>query len=342
MFGGCFNGRDRFLCLCQIGVLILDCDSTTPMTVTDNFKDFISPDNIQELAHWLNSQADYRVLKRLPEPVSYGQVSQAIRVMVIDTETTGTNKDTDAVIEIGAVVVEVDSQTGQLGRVIDVFSGLEDPGFPIPPESTAIHGITDDMVKGKRFDEVHLNRLLENVHLIVAHNSGFDRPFLERRFKQFEQYAWGCTFDQIAWNEEGFGSSKLEFILYKLGFFYDAHRAVTDCYAVLQALNTPLPNSGVMPAQRLIDEANQKQFVIYALNTPYETKDALRNKGFRWDADLRSWKIKVTGKLGGDDIIQWLKANIYQTSNKVLMGFQISVATDRYSDRPISYSTKQV
>ena len=302
----------------------------------------LTPDNIEEIALWLNSQSSYRVLKRLPEPQAYGQVDQPVRVMVIDTETTGVNKETDKVIEIGAVLVEADPETGELGKVLGTFSGLEDPGFPIPPESTAIHGITDEMVKGKRFDEPALNRLLVGVQLIVAHNAGFDRPFLEQRFKQFETLPWGCSFKQIPWNDEGMGSAKLEFILYKLGFFFDAHRAVTDCYALVQALSHPLGRSGMLPMQLLIQAAEQKEFVIYALNSPFETKDALRNKGFRWDADLRAWKINVAGKHGGDEIIQWLKANIYQTSNKVLLGFQVSLATDRFSDRPTAYSTKQV
>ena len=33
------------------------------------------------------------------------------------------------------------------------YDGLEDPGVPIPPSSTAIHGITDAMVAGQRIDD---------------------------------------------------------------------------------------------------------------------------------------------------------------------------------------------
>ncbi len=304
--------------------------------------DPIPADQLLELVQYVDSLPQYKVLRRLPEPDSYGDVSQSIRVLVIDTETTGVDHNTDKIIEIGAVLVEADPETGQIGRVINTYSGLEDPGFPIPPQSTAIHGITDEMVKGQRFDDAAMHQLLDGVQLVLAHNAAFDRPFLENRFRSFETLPWGCTFKQINWNDEGFGSSKLEFIVYKLGYFFDAHRAVTDCYALLTALAHPLPKSGMLPVALLVQAAEQKEFVIYALNSPFETKDALRNKGFRWDADLRAWKIPVLGKAAGDETIQWLKNNIYNTTAKVSLGFQVSVATDRFSNRPTNYSTKLV
>jgi DNA polymerase III subunit epsilon len=77
------------------------------------------------------------------------------------------------------------------------LSALEDPGRPIPPESTAIHGITDDMVKGQRFDDAAVASLLDGVALVIAHNATFDRPFLEARFPLFEHLHWGCSIRDI-------------------------------------------------------------------------------------------------------------------------------------------------
>lgn len=60
------------------------------------------------------------------------------RWAVLDTETTGTGPS--------ARIVEVALVTMRFGRVEDVFASLVHPGRPIPPEATAIHGITDAMV----------------------------------------------------------------------------------------------------------------------------------------------------------------------------------------------------
>lgn len=68
-------------------------------------------------------------------------------IAFIDLETTGVNLSSDRIIEIAIVKVMTDG-TRQVKRK------LINPQIPIPPASSEIHGITDDMVK----DAPHLNR----------------------------------------------------------------------------------------------------------------------------------------------------------------------------------------
>lgn len=58
----------------------------------------------------------------------------------VDTETTGVNED-DKIVELAIV----HCQYG--GAPVIAFSSLINPGRPIPVEATAVHGITDEMVK---------------------------------------------------------------------------------------------------------------------------------------------------------------------------------------------------
>ncbi|OQY83179.1 MAG: DNA polymerase III subunit epsilon, partial [Anaerolineae bacterium UTCFX3] len=62
-------------------------------------------------------------------------------IVAIDIETTGLDKDRDAIIEIGAVRFN-----GK--RVEDEFSTLVNPGKHIPEFITGLTGIDDSMVRG--------------------------------------------------------------------------------------------------------------------------------------------------------------------------------------------------
>jgi DNA polymerase-3 subunit epsilon len=105
--------------------------------------------------------------------------------VVFDLETTGLGPGRgDEVVSIGAVRVRG-------GRVIpeDYFFSLVDPGRPIPPASTRIHGITDEMVAGQPRLEAVLPRFVEFVAESVpaAHVASFDLAFLNPRLARMGQ-----------------------------------------------------------------------------------------------------------------------------------------------------------
>ena len=60
-------------------------------------------------------------------------------IVVVDFETTGPDPNTCMPIEVAAVRFRG-------GEIMERASSLINPGVPIPAESTAIHGITDEMV----------------------------------------------------------------------------------------------------------------------------------------------------------------------------------------------------
>ncbi len=299
---------------------------------------------LQQCFRVLQTHPDYRVLQRLSLTSLLNSKLIGVRVVVIDTETTGVDFNQDAIIEIGALVVQVDAETGEVGQVEQQFSGLEDPGFPIPVESIKVHGITDDMVKNRSFDDNELYNLVKDAHLIVAHNASFDRVFLEKRFPFFKNLPFACSFKQIDWRAEGFGSNALEFLLYRLGYFYESHRAVNDCEALLGLLTSPLPQSGRLPFELLFEKAALPEFVIHALDSPIELKDALKSKGFRWSATERVWKMAIIGELAGRELIYWLRSQIYRKAEneKIRLGFEKRTARERFSSEPVRVTYKDV
>jgi len=274
--------------------------------------DFLTAGDAEQLARCLERHSDYRVLRRLAERSCYAEPDgrPLSRGAVVDTETTGLSLEVDAIIEFAMVVFEYDRETGQVYRLLHILDELEDPGRPIPPASTAVHGITDAMVAGKRIDDARVTQLLDGVDLVIAHNARFDRPFLEQRLPVFATLPWACSLQQVAWAEESMASAKLEYLAYRVGFFFDAHRAQADCLALLELLQKPLPVSGRLGLACMLKQAHAKDFRVYAVRAPYDSKDLLKARSYRWDAVRRCWHRTLAGEFMGDEIA-WLKAHVY-------------------------------
>lgn len=267
----------------------------------------------------LESSGNFRVLRRLKGLPRTGSSSgPTATVVMIDTETTGLNPSVDKVIDIGLVKLEVDASTGEFIRVVDTWDSLEDPMEPITPLITGLTGITDDMVKGRCFNERELVDLMKNVSLVIAHGSLHDRRFLESRFPWFANFAWGCSLDQINWAAEGFGSAKLEFIAYKCGFFYDAHRALLDSHALLRAVvECVLPSTGQPVLSSLIGMCSESDYRLFANGAPFEAKDLLRSRGFRWDAEKKLWHRTLRGVNSLQEEMNWMRENVYSRAVRV-------------------------
>ena len=280
------------------------------------------------------TQAGYRVIRPLEFRDTYSETrppEKLVSVAILDTETTGTNTAKDKIIELGIVFVEICQESGQAFRVTKVFDELEDPGMPIPPESTKIHNITNAMVAGKRINDAEVNALMANVALVVAHNAQFDRAFVEQRFPVFQEKYWACSHRQVPWSVEGIGSAKLEFLAYHFGFHFPGHRASNDCHALLEVLQQPLPASGDMAMKVLLTNARRPEIKVSALGSPFESKDALKERGYRWNADDKVWATSVA-KQDLEAEVSWLKENIYRGK-----GFRLAQETmtgkNRFSNR---------
>lgn len=289
---------------------------------------------IDEAAQLLDAHPDYKLIRRItPRSAFSDNQGRALsRGVVVDTETTGVDPDKDAIIELGMVLFEFDPETGVAYKVLGSFDQLEDPGFPVPAESTAVHGITDEMVAGQRIDDAGVAQFLDGVSLVIAHNSKFDRVFLEKRLPLFESLPWGCSFAQVDWRGEGVGSAKLDYIAYQYGFFYEAHRAEGDCYALLEILQQPLPKSGDLVLKSILSGLAQKSYQIFATGSPFETKDMLKSRGYRWDGEKKCWHTTVAGDDAIKAEVAWLKASVYG-GKKASVEIEVHNCMTRFSKR---------
>ena len=292
-------------------------------------------DDLEAQAQTLEAHPDYRVLRRLQPrllwPTAAGQ--EIVRVVVLDTETTGLDHAKDKIIELALLRVDVDRATGLPVGPVQVFDELEDPGMPIPKAAMAITGITDADVAGKRLDEARIAALMDGVDVVIAHNAGFDRPFCEARLSLFRNYAWACSFADLDWKAQGRSSSKLEALAQGLGLFYDAHRAEMDCHALLAVLAAPLPTSPDATAMAsLLASAQTPFFRLQATGAPFDAKDLLKARAYRWNAELRVWHTRLGDEAALEAECVWLKSKVYGQRSASVMVEKVDALT-KYAAR---------
>lgn len=266
----------------------------------------------EALARQLETHPDYRVLRRLQPRLQFAPAQGAVRrVLLLDTETTGLDASRDKIIELALLRVEVDEASGLPSGTVQVYDGLEDPGMSISREIEQLTGITNAMVRGQRLDEARVAELMDGVDLVIAHNAAFDRPFVEARLPAFARLPWACSFADIDWKSEGQSSAKLENLALSKGWFYDAHRAEMDCHALLAVLGQTLPQVQQSGLARLLAAGSQDAFRLQATAAPFDAKDALKARGYRWNAEQRVWQTLLADEAALQGECDWLRSAVY-------------------------------
>jgi len=153
--------------------------------------------------------------------------------VVFDVETTGLNKHSCRIIEIGAVKV-----VG--GKTAETFSAFINPGSLLPAEIIKLTKITDDMLKDAPNEEVVLKEFLNFVGdlPVVAHNARFDTGFISAAAKRIGQRFGNtslCTVEASRVLLPDLPNHKLNTVCKGLAVsLKNHHRAVEDAAATAQ------------------------------------------------------------------------------------------------------------
>ncbi|WP_422646344.1 3'-5' exonuclease [Agrobacterium tumefaciens] len=270
----------------------------------------------EDMARRLEATGNYRILRKLqPRPtVTRPRPEFPRQGVILDTETTGLNYRTDEIIEIGVIAFTFNDD-GEFGDVTGVYGGLQQPTITIPADITRLTGITDEMVAGHVIDTARLNALIEPADLIIAHNAAFDRPFCEALSRIFVNKAWACSVSEIDWPARGFEGRKLGYLIGQSGYFHEGHRAVDDCFALLEILARARLGATITPFSELYHASQRTRVRIYAENSPYDMKDHLRARGYRWsdgsDGRPKSWWVELSEEKLEEEL-HFLRMEIYR------------------------------
>ncbi len=264
----------------------------------------------------LEATGRYQILKKL-EPRAIAPAPRPdypLRGVILDTETTGLDARKDEIIEIGLISFTF-NEDGEIGDVTGIYGGLQQPSIPIPADVTRLTGIADAMVLGQMVDMAAVRAIIEPSDLIIAHNAGFDRPFCEAFSSIFAHKAWACSNSEIDWSARGYEGTKLGYLINQSGYFHVGHRAVDDCFALLEVLALPRSDNGQTPFAELYRASQRSRLRIFAENSPFDLKDRLKERGYRWsdgsDGRPKSWWIEIAEE-AMDEELRFLRTEIYR------------------------------
>ncbi|MDB4909118.1 MAG: hypothetical protein JWO05_3902 [Gemmatimonadetes bacterium] len=297
----------------------------------------MDPHTAEQMAAALRDTGRYRVVERLEKRASYTdrRCTEPRTGLFIDVETTGLDPALDRIIQVALLPFTFDRE-GNVYEVQECVTMLEDPGIPIPPEVTKLTGITQEDVAGKHIDDARVDELATASQLVIAHHARFDRAFVDRRFDAFREHHWACSMEDVPWAEHGITSAKLEWLAFAhCGVFYDSHRADADCHMGLHLLATPLPNGEIALAS-LLRSARVKMVRVWAESSPFDSKDLLKRRGYRWNPEGRGHAKTWYRELPEEKVeaeMQWLAAEVYPPGTPNRAKLQPLDRKLRYSER---------
>jgi DNA polymerase-3 subunit epsilon len=231
--------------------------------------------------------------------------------LVVDVETTGLSPEQNLVIEVGIRQFQFNRETGEVLSVGNSYCEFNDPNEPLSPEIIELTGITDADVKGKKIDWDHVEKLFANSHVVIAHNAAFDRPFFDRSVPSSRKKIWACSLNQVNWEKKGYRIRKLEILGIFHGFFHEAHRALSDVDSLLYLISLKDALIGLPYLKELLEQAKRATVKVIAAQAPFEMKDLLKSRRYRWDTKNRYWWIEVDAELLEPEK-KWLESEIYK------------------------------
>lgn len=201
-----------------------------------------------------------------------------LRVLAIDTETSGLDPARDRVIEIGWVLWDVERKAA-----LRMGGGLVE-GVTVSPEISELTGILPEDVRefGEPIEGLfsEITRDAQGVTYALAHNARFDRAFLEAEAKRvgrqrlFESFTWLDTMTDLPLPKH-VRPRDLGGLCAAHGFApLIQHRALMDALSCCRLLSC-------YPIDRVLYRAQSPEVIVRA-DVSFDDKDKAKALRFGW------------------------------------------------------------
>ena len=208
-----------------------------------------------------------------------------MKILGIDTETTGLNPQKDSITEIGLVLYDTDM------RAPVRISGFLVKGGLVTAEITRITGITQQAVDTYGYAPDQAVKAVQSMgaqaDYFCAHNAPFDRDFIgetaSRQKMDIAMKPWIDTRTDLPPEAYKLGkSASLKYLACDHGFLYSAHRAVSDVLAMFQLM-------AMYDLDTIIKRSQMKNVEVRA-QVSYGDRLLARERGYYWKSELKQWR----------------------------------------------------
>lgn len=213
-------------------------------------------------------------------------------LLIIDTETTGTDPTQDTVIEIGAILYSVSCQTAlsHLSFLLYAAQNAAEPINRIPP--TALMALPH-VLQHKSLSL--LQELALAADYVVAHNAEFDSQWFDDqqlpilRGPGQQPLQWLCSMADMTWPKQTRPGESLIALALNHGIgVSSAHRALTDCQLLAELFNRLAPHE----LTTLINQALRPK-AWFKAQVSYDDRQLAKDAGFRWHAVDKTWRRRM-------------------------------------------------
>jgi DNA polymerase-3 subunit epsilon len=106
--------------------------------------------------------------------------------VVLDTETTGLDSETDRIVSISALLIDFEQASRDRQLTAKTFNARINPGVPIPEAARRVHGIRDADVAAEQPFSAIADQLREFIgkRPLIGHNVQFDKRFVNAELKR--------------------------------------------------------------------------------------------------------------------------------------------------------------
>jgi DNA polymerase-3 subunit epsilon len=207
-------------------------------------------------------------------------------ILILDTETTGTDPAKDRIVEIGAVLWSVE-HTCALSAWSELVIGDGNAAETINriPAAALVRGIKPPAAMAT------LRALAGRADVVVAHNASFDRGFIGEDVG----LPWVCSMDDLAWPRQASGTSLAATALAHDVGIVTAHRALADCLILARLLErvTELGHD-----VRAMLRLGLRPKATYQAMVSYADRELAKAAGFTWHGEAKRW----TRRLAAEDV----------------------------------------
>ncbi|MGN1392532.1 MAG: hypothetical protein ACI4V7_00600 [Succinivibrionaceae bacterium] len=248
------------------------------------------------------SPRDFKLLERIPYAsisefdhfpirLANGGNVENLRPLVVLDVITNTFDDValSSIIEFTIVRTLYSTYANKIIFIDKMHHFYEDPFVKISKEVSELTGITSDLVKGCKINESIVSACFADKPLVIAHNASVIRPLFEKRFahiKSLQNLPWACSIRGIKWRliNPNLTSLSLEGLSIASNYFKEKYNSNENVLTLIWLLN--LYQSAFV---QLLASADYHNYMIRALDAPFEIKDKLKQNGYRWDLAGKYW-----------------------------------------------------